>query len=110
MFSPAPRSVLGCHIYKGRIFSWMQRRNSLVEVDPFLGELSRAVLRVFVRLVLDHLHALPTLTLLVAVLADHVELTDPVLQGQEEKRKSIIPRVTVDGLSPSTAVMKVLWP
>lgn len=73
-----PRSVAGCHI-----FSWMQNRNSLVEVDSFLGELSRAVLRIFVRLILDHLHALPTFTLFVAVFADHVELTDPVLKGQE---------------------------
>lgn len=88
-----PHSVLGCHIYKGR----NRNRNSLVEVDSFLGELSRAVLRVFVGLVLDHLHALPTLTLLVAVFADHVELTDPVLKGQEEKCKSIIPRLTADG-------------
>lgn len=86
-----PRSVAGCHI-----FSWMQNRNSLVEVDSFLGELSRAVLRIFVRLILDHLHALPTFTLFVAVFADHVELTDPVLKGQEEKCKSIIPRLTAD--------------
>lgn len=94
-----PPPVLGCH-----------SRNSLVEVDPLLGELSRAVLRIVVRLILDHLHALPTLALFVAVFADHVELTDPVLKGQEEKRKSIIPRATVEGLSPSTAVMKVLRP
>lgn len=89
--------MLGCHVYKGKTFSWMQNRNSLVEVDSFLGELSRAVLRIFVGLILDHLHALPTLTLFVAVFADHVELTDAVLKGQEEKCKSIIPRLTVDG-------------
>lgn len=67
--------------------SYLQTFHSLVEVDSFLGELSRSVLRIFVRLILDHLHPLPTFTLFVAVFADHVELTDPVLKDQEEKCK-----------------------
>ena len=34
------------------------------------------------RLVLDHLHALPSVTLLMAVFADHVQLANPVLLGE----------------------------
>lgn len=61
----------------------------LVEVDSFLSELSRSVLGILVRLVLDHLHALAAFALLVAVFADHVELTDPVLKDKEQKCKEI---------------------
>lgn len=53
-----------------------------VQVDAFLCQLSSAVLRVDVRLVLHHLHPVPSIALLTAVLADHVELADPVLEAQ----------------------------
>lgn len=52
------------------------------QVDAFLRLLSLAVLRVDVGLVLHHLHPLPPVALLTAVLADHVELADPVLEVQ----------------------------
>lgn len=57
-----------------------KRIDSLVEVDAFLGELSRSVHGVLVRLVLDHLHPFAALALLMTVFADHVKLADPVLQ------------------------------
>lgn len=50
-----------------------------VQVDAFLRQLSPAVLGVIVWLVLHHLHPVPSIALLTAVLADHVELADPVL-------------------------------
>lgn len=50
------------------------------EVDALLGELAGAVDGVLVGLVLHHLHALALLTLLVAVLADGVQLPYAVLQ------------------------------
>lgn len=40
-------------------------------------------MRVLEGLILDDLHALPSVTLLVAVLADHVQLPDFVLQNTE---------------------------
>lgn len=51
------------------------------EVDSLLGHLSGAVLGVNVWLVLHHLHPLPAAALLAAVLTNHVELPDPVLEG-----------------------------
>lgn len=56
-----------------------------VQVDAFLRQLSLAVLRVDVRLVLHHLHPVPAAALLTAVLADHVELADPVLEVQRRQ-------------------------
>lgn len=50
------------------------------EVDALLGELAGAVDGVLVGLVLHHLHALALLALLVAVLADGVQLPHAVLQ------------------------------
>ncbi len=50
-----------------------------MNVDPLLCELSFSVLWVLVRLVLQHLDALPVLGLLGAVLGDHVQLPDVVL-------------------------------
>lgn len=58
--------------------------SSPVEVDPLLGQLSRAMHRVLIRLILDHLHPLAPVALLVAVLADHVQLPDSVLQKQKD--------------------------
>lgn len=52
------------------------------EVDTLLSELAGAVDGVLVGLVLHHLHALALLALLVAVLADGVELPHAVLQPQ----------------------------
>lgn len=50
------------------------------EVDTLLGELPRAVHRVLVGFVPHHLHTLTLLTLLVAVLADGVQLPHAVLR------------------------------
>lgn len=59
-----------------------ERKASPVEVNSLLGELALSVRGVVVRLVLHHLHALAAVALLVAVLADHVQLPNPVLRGQ----------------------------
>lgn len=60
-----------------------------VEVDSFLCELSLAVLRVFVWLILDHLHPLSSITLLVTVFTDHVQLPNPVLEDNEKSTAKI---------------------
>lgn len=64
---------------------------SLVEIDTFLCELSSAICWVFKRLVLHHLHALASLALLVAVLADHVQLPDPVLETKATTQLQLQP-------------------
>lgn len=56
-----------------------------VEIHPLLSELPVAVVRVLKGLVLDDLHPFSPVTLLVAVLADHVQLSDFVLQSTEEE-------------------------
>lgn len=61
--------------------------HSLVEVDSFLSELSWSVLGILIRLVLDHLHPFSTLTLLMTMFADHIELTNPVLKDKQEAEK-----------------------
>ena len=58
----------------------------LVEIDALLRELAQAVCGVLVGLVLDDLHALPPLALLQTVLADHVQLANPVLNTQEKHK------------------------
>lgn len=54
-----------------------------VQVDPFLRQLSRAVLGVDVGLIPHHLHPFSPSALLTAVLADHVQLPYPVLEVDE---------------------------
>lgn len=54
----------------------------LVEIDAFLSELAGPIGGVLEWLVLHHLHPLAFLALLMAVLADHVELPNPVLETQ----------------------------
>lgn len=60
-------------------------RHSLIEVDSFLCELARSMLRILVGLVLHHLHTFSTFTLLMTVFTDHVQLTNPVLKDKWEK-------------------------
>ena len=52
------------------------------QVNPLLGELAFSVHRVHVRLVAHHLHAFPLVALLVAVLADGVQLSYSILRGE----------------------------
>lgn len=67
-----------------------------VEVDSFLCELSLAMLRVFIRLILDHLHPLSSITLLMTVFTDHVQLPNPVLEDNKKKhRQDYIRKQTV---------------
>lgn len=54
-----------------------------VQVDSFLGQLSRTILGVNIWLILHHLHPFSSTTLLTAVLTDHVQLPDPVLEAKE---------------------------
>lgn len=56
-----------------------------VEVDSFLCELPLAVLRVFIRFILDHLHPFSSITLLMAVFTDHVQLPNPVLEDKTQQ-------------------------
>lgn len=60
--------------------------HSPVEVDTFLGELALTVGGVVKRFILDHLHPLAAVTLLMAVLADHIQLTNPVLEDRQTDR------------------------
>lgn len=64
--------------------------DSLVEVDALLRELSRSVHGVLVRFILDHLHPFAALALLMTVLADHVKLTDPVLEEEQASKQSAV--------------------
>lgn len=63
------------------------RGDSLVEVDAFLSKLARSVLGILVGLILHHLHSLATFALFVAVLADHVQLADAVLQDRTANKR-----------------------
>lgn len=63
------------------------KKHSLVEVDSFLGELSWSVHGILIWLILDHLDPFPTLTLLMTMFADHIELTNPVLKDKQEAEK-----------------------
>lgn len=55
--------------------------HSPVEIHTLLSELPVAMVRVLEGLILDDFYAFPSVTLLVAVLADHVQLSDFVLQN-----------------------------
>lgn len=70
----APGQNAGCH-------------DSPVEIHPFLGELPVAMVRVLKRLILDDLHPFSPVTLFMAVFADHVQLSNFVLQNRVRDRK-----------------------
>ena len=57
--------------------------HSPVEIHTLLGELPVAVVRVLEGLILDNLHTFSSVALFVAVLADHVQLSDFVLQNTD---------------------------
>lgn len=59
-----------------------------VEIHALLGELPVAMVRVLKGLILDDLHPFPSVALFVAVLADHVQLSDFVLQNTETERSA----------------------
>lgn len=52
-----------------------------VQVYPFFCQLSQAMLGMNIWLILHHLHPFSSTTLLTAVLTDHVQLPNPVLEG-----------------------------
>lgn len=56
---------------------------SPAEVDALLCDLADAVLGVCVWLVAEHLHPLPSHTLLTAVFTDHVKLTNLILKERD---------------------------
>lgn len=77
---------MACHVY---IISATTQSKSLIvpaEVDSFLGQLPRSVLGVIIWLIPHHLHPLSPTTLLTAVLTDHVQLPNPVLEPEERFR------------------------
>lgn len=69
--------------------------HSPVEIHPLLRELSVAVVRVLKGLVLDDFYPFPSVTLLMAVLADHVQLSDFVLQNTETEVSPMRPSKTL---------------
>lgn len=60
-----------------------------VEIDAFFRELPVAVVWIFVGLVLHHLHPFAPVALLMAVLADHVQLPDAVLPSKTESHRQL---------------------
>lgn len=75
--------------------------HSPVEIHALLGELPVTVVRVLEGLVLHDLHPFPSVALFVAVLADHVQLSDFVLQNTETE---VSPPLALENtLPPSTA-------
>lgn len=58
-------------------------RDSPVEIHSLLSELPIAVVRVLKGLILHDLHSFAPVTLLVTVLADHIQLSDFVLQSKQ---------------------------
>lgn len=78
--------LMARHVY---IISATTQSKSLIvpaEVDSFLGQLPRSVLGVIIWLIPHHLHPLSPTTLLTAVLTDHVQLPNPVLEPEERFR------------------------
>lgn len=74
---------------------WLEFWYPLVEIDAFLGELSSTVCGVLKRLVLHHLHTLASLALLMAMLADHVQLPNPVLETKATTQLQLQPEVVL---------------
>lgn len=70
-------------VQRSAVRLWERGARLPVQVDAFLRQLSLTVLGVNVRLVLHHLHPVSSIALLTAVLADHVELANPVLGTQK---------------------------
>lgn len=64
-------------------------RQFAIEIDSLLGELSIAMMWVSEGFILHHLHAFSSVALLVAVLADHVQLPDLVLVHGERHADAI---------------------
>lgn len=91
---------------KLKIWHMARGRHSLVEVDSFLGELAWSVLGVLIRLILDHLHPLPTFTLFMAVFTDHIQLADPVLKNRQETNKQRKPHFRLIVSSKSREMIK----
>lgn len=60
-------------------------------MNPLLGELTDAVLRILARPVLHHFDALAVAGLLQAVASDHVQLTDLVLVDGQRHADPILP-------------------
>lgn len=58
-----------------------------VEIDSLLRELPIAMVRVLKGLVLHDLYPFSSVTLLMAVFADHIQLSDFVLQIKQEWRQ-----------------------
>lgn len=60
------------------------------QVDSLLSQLSQSILGVSIWLIPYHLHPLSPTTLLTAVLTDHVQLPNPVLEPEERFRMRFI--------------------
>lgn len=67
-------------------------RDSPVEIHPLLGELPVAMVRILKGFILDDLHPFSAVALFMAVLADHVQLSDFVLQNTQGQRGQSAPR------------------
>lgn len=62
-------------------------RDSPVEIHSLLSELPIAVMRVLEGLVLHDLHSFAPVALLMTVLADHIQLSDFVLQSKQRRQR-----------------------
>lgn len=59
---------------------------SPVEVDAFLCDLAGSVFGVCARFIADDLHPFTSFALFIAVLADHIKLTDLILRKRDFKK------------------------
>lgn len=79
---------MGAPVWVGEPGGWPPTAGLPVEIHPLLGELPVAMVRILKGLVLDNLHPFSSVTLFMAVFADHVELTDFVLQNTQTQRSA----------------------
>lgn len=79
---PQPSGCAGRLLCGGRARKRRARcHDSPVEIHPLLGELPVAMVRILKVLILDDLHPFSSVALFMAVLADHIQLSDSVLQN-----------------------------
>lgn len=79
-------------------------RDSPVEIHPLLGELPVAMVRILKGFILDDLHPFSAVALFMAVLADHVQLSDFVLQNTQGQRGQSAPRPPSETAPPPALV------
>lgn len=79
-------------------------RDLPVEIDSLLSELPIAMVRVLKGLVLHDLHPFSPVALLVTVFADHIQLSDFVLQSKQRNGDRVSPSLPL--MNPHTALQQ----